>query len=117
MIAPMTFTVPVNADSNHKDYDITVTVKLIAPRPSVSVAMSQSRVRVLGIPVPVYNATINAQPNGSQITRVEYSPIGMVYTTGKQMSSLTPITHFYIRVTTDSGRYVYEYWNGQIIER
>ena len=74
----------------------------------------ENGVRVLGIPVPVYYATISTD---EQVKKVEYSPIGMVYTTGRQMSSLTPITHFYIRVTTDSGRYVYEYWNGQIIER
>ena len=111
----MTFTVPVNPDGNHNGYTITVTLNVIRES-KINVTVKTSRTW-LGF-VPVYHAAISASSDDTQILRVEHSLTGYYYTVGSQLTSLLPLSRFYIRVM-DSNRiyHYYVYQNGQVIER
>ena len=114
----ISFTVPVLPDGNHNGYNITVTVKIASSEINVTVRMDRHYIWTLLGRVPVYTATISASSPDTRITRIEHSLTGALYTPGNQITSLLPISQFYIRVTDSSGtRYNYVYRNGQVIRR
>ena len=124
-VGGVTFTIPVNPDGNHIGYTVTVTVSVIHTVPKQITVKVKSSSRPLPRPIPLlpiirmYQADIIVEATGTEIAKVEYSDyLGLVFTTGRQKTSLLPITHFYIRVTeADYTRHLYEYRNGRVDER